>query len=100
MTDNDKPKVSKIRSDVVLEDESPVADEGLVKSLEYLLEKAKAGEIKAVAFVDYWNHGGIGHGWDGVFDSPSQMLGEVEVLKYNFIVSSHGSAFIPVLEEE
>ena len=47
MTDNDKPKVSKIRSDVVLADDVPIVEEGLVRSLEYLLEKAKAGEAPA-----------------------------------------------------
>lgn len=107
MTDNkelkDTHKVSKIRSDIVLEEEAeytPPVDEELVKSISFLLDKAKKGEIQAIAWIDYWAHGGIGHGWDGVFDSPSQALGEMEVMKYNYLITSHGSAYIAVVEDE
>lgn len=58
--------------------------EGVVEYLEVLLERARAGEISAIAAATVYRDGSTGSGYS-VLPNTSTMLGAIERLKYKIL---------------
>lgn len=59
-------------------------DQGVIDYLEDLLERAKDGDIQAIATVTYHRGSYTGNGWAGV-PYVMSMLGEMLILQRDFI---------------
>jgi len=63
-------------------------DEETVSLLRELLEKAEAGELVSLTYVDQYHDGRIGDGWSG---RPSEkMIAHLESLKWRYLADAHG----------
>lgn len=104
MVDKKYDKVRAIRKGVEIvspedEDKLPPPNIELIECLEALLEEAREGMLQEIAFAClYADYTSLSH-FVGNFDNPSSLVGEVEVLKHNYLVSRHPNVLLPMIME-
>jgi hypothetical protein len=72
--------------------------EEMVYQLENLLESVKSGHTVEVCFVWREASGNVDHDFVGLSMSPSAIIGELEVLKQNYMTMHHKEILYPFFE--